>query len=93
MSSKGKVSMESDVIKQFKRLNKQLNCVRKSIFDLNILLQFAQDTLEDLQDMAIVYGRFDDATVPWETAKKWLQEPKLETPVDDNTDRDYDWVK
>ena len=92
MSSNGKVRMESDVIKQFKSLNKQLNCVKDSILDLNIQLQNAQNTLEDLQDMAIVYGRFDDVAIPWETAKKWLQEPKIETPVDDNRNRDYDWI-
>ena len=93
MSSNGKVKMESDVIKHFKSLNKQLTCIQKSILNLNVSLQNAQNTLEDLQDMSIVYGRFDDATIPWETAKKWLQEPKLETPVDDNISRDYDWLR
>ena len=52
------------------------NKIQSELHAINdVVIQIDKD-LEDLEDIAIVLGRIDEPTIPWEGMKKLLEEEK-----------------
>jgi hypothetical protein len=81
--TKEKDNIEEAVIKQFRTVNIRHKKLGYAVKRLAQELDCLADEMEDLHDLTIAYGRFDEPRIPWEEVKRRLH-------VDDE-DKDYDW--
>ena len=81
--TKEKDSIEEALIREFRKVDARLNKLRDESFKVFESISDIQDDLEDLHDLAIIYGRFDEPKVSWEEMKRRLH---IET-------EDNEWIE
>ena len=81
--SKEKDNIEEALIREFRKADARLSKLRDEAFKVFEVISEIEDELEDLHDLAIIYGRFDEPKVSWEEMKRRLH---IET-------EDNEWIE